>query len=651
MISGIRNGINLFQNMGFRYSQFRVKHELLRRTGLLKKRFPLNPPYQQYFTLEEWRKNSRKFFFYSKQSLSFPRQPSEAINETFKKLKEGKFMFFNSIQFKIGSNYDWISNPDTGYKYDISKHWTEIADYSKEAGDIKYVWEKSRFSYLYDIIRYDYHFNEDCSKFVFSEIISWIKANPVNCGPNYRCSQETSLRVLNWTFALHYYRYSTFLTEDIFNEIQFAIYWQMHHVYQNIDFSRIAVRNNHAITETLTLYLTGLLYPQFPDSLKWKEKGKKWFEEEIAYQVYEDGTFLQFSMNYHRVVIQLLTWGIVLAEKNSESFNKIVYERAGKSIQFLRSCMVDENGYLPNYGANDGALFFKLNDADYRDYRPQLAALGTALKMDLDFEKESEDIHWYGLEKQECKKWKPTSGIHAFDKGGYYIFRETDTLTFIRCGNHKDRPSQADNLHLDIWYKGENVLLDAGSYKYNTDQETLNYFMGTASHNTVMLENYDQMKKGSRFIWYNWTQATEAFINETEDSYYFKGVIRAFGYLSKSILHQREIIKDKNKPKWVVKDTIINKPNQLFMRQLWHLPLKHFPVFWKSVNEKNEEISQKKRKGYVSELYGKKEVSEMIVFETPSEEIITEFEIESTKENKRRKDTADGLTFGAKLIL
>ena len=24
-----------------------------------------------------------------------------------------------------------------------------------EAGDIKYVWEKSRFSFLYDIIRYD----------------------------------------------------------------------------------------------------------------------------------------------------------------------------------------------------------------------------------------------------------------------------------------------------------------------------------------------------------------------------------------------------------------------------------------------------------------------------------------------------------------
>ena len=32
------------------------------------------------------------------------------------------------------------------------------------------------------------------------------------------------------------------------------------------------------------------------------------FEKEIDYQIYKDGTYLQFSMNYQRVVVQLLTW-------------------------------------------------------------------------------------------------------------------------------------------------------------------------------------------------------------------------------------------------------------------------------------------------------------------------------------------------------
>ena len=84
----------------------------------------------------------------------------------------------------------------------------------------------------------------------------------------------------------------------------------------------------------------------------------------------------------------------------------------------------------------------------------------------------------------------------SYPVGGFYFLREKDAFSFIRCGNHKDRPSQADNLHLDLWVNGENILRDGGSYKYNADAESLRYFFGTASHNTIMLGDLDQMKKG-----------------------------------------------------------------------------------------------------------------------------------------------------------
>ena len=31
---------------------------------------------------------------------------------------------------------------------------------------------------------------------------------------------------------------------------------------------------------------------------------------------------------------------------------------------------------------------------------------------------------------------------------GYYLIREPDTFTFIKCGWYKDRPSHADNLQI-----------------------------------------------------------------------------------------------------------------------------------------------------------------------------------------------------------
>ena len=606
--------VNLLGNMGWRYASFRGRYELMRKTGLLKRRFPGNPLHKQFCTLGQWKKQEAKFFFTDRESLKIPKDPEPKLKAVFEDIRNGRFLLFNSVLTELGKDYDWVTNPDSGFHYDANKHWTEIADYSKEAGDIKFVWEKSRFSYLYDVIRYDYHYGHDCAEFVFNDILSWIKSNHINCGPNYRCSQEMSLRVLNWTFALYYYRNSPFLTEDVFGQMQHVIYWHMDHVYKNIDFSRIAVRNNHAITETLTLYLAGIFFPAMPGADVWKKKGKAWFEEEIAYQVYEDGTFLQFSMNYHRIVAQLLTWGISLSERNGERFSSVVYDRARKSVVFLRTCMVEENGWLPNYGANDGALFFKLSDGHFRDYRPQLQALAAMLGMNAGLGV-YEDCKWYDICKPVTDSWQPTDGVHQFTNGGYYIIREPETLTFIKCGSYKDRPSQADNLHLDVWYKGENILLDAGSYKYNTDEKTMRYFSGTASHNTVMLDDKDQMLKGGRFIWYYWTRCRYANLKQNADFYLFEAVINAFSYINKDILVTRSVTKKKGSPVWKVIDQVSYAPGQMKPRQLWHIPLNtvsKLQVEACDADEKNIPIL--KEDGWSSSLYGQKEkTAELVV--------------------------------------
>ena len=610
MFAKLKKIVNLVSNMGYRYIAFRILFELQRKSGYLKRKFVVHPPFQTYLTLQDFRNANPKFIFAGKSDLKIVRTPQEELRERFDNIANGKLLFFNSTLIDLGKDYDWITNPDTGYRYDVKRHWTEIADYSATAGDIKYVWEKSRFSYLYDIIRYDYHFDVDCSEIVFADILSWIKSNPINCGPNYRCSQEMSLRVLNWTFALHYYKDSPHLTDEIFSQMQFVIRWHSDHILKNINFSRIAVRNNHAITETLCLYLIGLLYPQLPGAAKMKALGKKWFEEEIAYQIYEDGTFLQFSMNYHRVVLQLLTWAIVLSEKNGEKFADVVYERARKSLYFLTTCMNDADGWLPNYGHNDGALFFRLSESHFRDYRPQLFALADALGIRVRDNQQNEDSLWYGMTKVHYKQENRTgTGAFSFLESGYYVIREQDSMTFMRCGSYKDRPHQADNLHLDIWYKGENILLDAGSYKYNTDEETMRYFFGTKSHNTVMLNDQDQMLKGGRFIWYYWTQCVAASLTEDDEKYVFTGTIKAFQHLGKNILHKRTITKMKKEAAWVVEDEIMNAPVGMEMKQLWHFPahcahyvkLKAFEV------GTTKELQLFEGVGRQSSLYGVKE--------------------------------------------
>src|SRR5690606_31623240 len=116
------------------------------------------------------------------------------------------------------------------------------------------------------------------------------------------------IRLLNWSFALFFYKNSKFLDDNVFAKILASINLQLNHIYNNIFFSKIAVRNNHAVTETLALYLIPLYFPFFPNGKKFKMKGKRWFEKEVAHQLFDDGSDSQYSFNYHRVKVQLFSW-------------------------------------------------------------------------------------------------------------------------------------------------------------------------------------------------------------------------------------------------------------------------------------------------------------------------------------------------------
>jgi hypothetical protein len=180
---------------------------------------------------------------------------------------------------------------------------------------------------------------------------------------------------------------------------------------------------------------------------------------------------------------------------------------------------------------------------------------------------------------------------------------------------------------VDVWYKGQNVLIDAGSYKYNTYKETLKYFMGTASHNTVMIDDFDQMKKGGRFIWYYWSQCKNAECLEKEGNYIFEGTIKAFRHLGKNILHHRKVTKQKGKPVWIIEDSIHSKPGNAFMKQRWHLPMHHVAVNWESWDSSGKNLQPLFETGAISNLYGKKENSEEIIFTTKANKMKTSFSV------------------------
>ena len=557
----LANFFAILRNMGLRYVLFRVGYIILQKSGLQKLRYPRHIQMPRCISYARWNKERPPFFFDSRDSITLPRyndQEIDKLKDEVARIQKGIILFFSSIRYNLGNDYDWMTNPLNGYRYSPSVNWSCINDFDPKNGDIKFVWEKSRFSYLWTIFRYDAVSGSDSSSFVFSEMQDWIDKNPLNYGPNYKCSQEISLRVMNWISALYFYVDSKIFTEDLFIRIMNSMYGQILHVEKNIAFSRIAVRNNHAITESLLLYTAGVLFPWFPESKRWLTKGKQFLEEEGLYQIYLDGSYIQHSFNYQRVVAQLYTWALSLARLNGDSFSNALNARLAMMKEFMIDFCDKKTGSMPNHGANDGALFFPLNRLDYSDYRGVINALARAVgaKNEYPGDECSEDCLWLGTSDSSNAQLLPSfnaapfagSMLHhnknasTYPIGGYYLLRNEDTVEiFIRCASYRNRPFHADNLHCDIKIGPTRIMRDSGTWLYNGPDEEVSWFSGSSAHNTVTLEQSDQMRRGSRFIWYDWSDAVSATITEDVDDIIFSGTIKAFAHVKTGVTHSRTI--------------------------------------------------------------------------------------------------------------
>ena len=234
----LRKNLDILLSKPFSYTIYRALDLFLKRTNLIQIRFPVNPLPFKGGNEVQWRSSFCDRHFICSVKEKDIQGDAKGNNYSLSRILEGDCLFFNKEWKSLGLDYDWVTNPDSGYRYDVSTHWSKIPTLSEKAGDIKYVWEKSRFSWLNTIVRHDYHSKEDHSEFVIGQILDWIHHNPINCGPNYVCSQEISLRLLNWVMALAYYRESIHLNDSSWGEIINSIYWQIRHVYSNINDSR-----------------------------------------------------------------------------------------------------------------------------------------------------------------------------------------------------------------------------------------------------------------------------------------------------------------------------------------------------------------------------------------------------------------------------
>lgn len=433
---------------------------------------------------------------------------------------------------------DWHRNPMTGARVQFPERaWWKIPDFDAAVGDIKTIWEASRFDWVLAFAQRACSGEGSELHRLNDWLADWCVKNPPYCGPNWKCGQEASIRVMHLAMAALILGQTKQTTAGMIDLIRL----HLQRITPTISYS-MAQDNNHGTSEAAALFIGGswLVAQGAAEGARWQAIGCKWLENRVARLIDPDGSFSQYSINYHRMMLDTLSMVEVWCQHlGLPEFSALFQSRASAAARWMFTMVDSISGDAPNLGANDGAHLLHLTESDYRDFRPSVQLALALFTREQAYSEDglwNEQLNWLAVALPQKVAKLPENQL--FDGGGYAVLRRTDTMALLRYPRFRFRPSHADALHVDLWVGGENVVRDAGSYSYNTDPEWLAYFPGTASHNTAQFDDRDQMPRLSRFLFGDWlkTEAVKPLIEQNGETTF--GATYRDGYGAR---HQRSV--------------------------------------------------------------------------------------------------------------
>lgn len=415
-------------------------------------------------------------------------------------------LLFGYIPFAISAAPpDWLADPLSGAPFPgAERDWWRVPDFDPAVGDIKRIWELSRFDWVVAFAQHARNGDQDALTRLNCWLSDWSLRNPPFKGPNWKCGQEASIRVMHLATGALILRRCT-----ITAPLQAFVELHARRIAPTMSYA-IAQDNNHGVSEAAALFIAGVwLRDVCLEARNWENIGRRGLEERALRLIQKDGSFSQYSTNYHRLMLDAYSlceiwrrhWAL-------PEFSTPMRERLIAATDWLQRLTNPNNGDAPNLGANDGARLLPLTDAAYRDHRPSVA-LARAL---LDGKRAwsnpggwEDALRWLDVPVPQTL-CAPLSSDAGGD-GGFAALKCDGTMAVLRYPRFRFRPSQCDLLHVDLWRGCENLLRDAGSYSYNAEPEWLDYFPGVRAHNTIEFDDEEQMPRYGRFLFGDWPRA------------------------------------------------------------------------------------------------------------------------------------------------
>jgi hypothetical protein len=444
------------------------------------------------------------------------------------------------------------------------EHWTAYetgkVDLRPLTFDIKLIWEPARFGWVFCLGR-AFHLirDEKYAESFWSAFETFTSSNPPYLGPNWMSGQEIALRIMAFTWAGQIFNEAAASTPERKAALANAVAHHAARIVPTIIYAR-SQQNNHLLTEAAGLLTAGLSLSNHPQASRWQALGWKWLNKGLQSQIDSSGEYTQHSTNYHRLMLQVVLWANTLIcstdfaqhPRGASRYRWPSQTRDAiqRSIHWSLSILDPASGRTPNLGANDGAYIFPLAGSPFSDHRPVVNAAARAfLNHDLPRGTWDEMALWFGIPLENRKVVPPPRPLDDRVYG-------KDSWVYLRSVQFTNRPSHADQLHVDLWWRSLNVAQDAGTYRYNADPPWDNSLTTALVHNTVTINGRDQFTRAGRFLYLDRFNAYRVGPAEADPA--ILTCMRAWhqGYRKLGIRHERTVTAFSD-GHWQVRDDLL----------------------------------------------------------------------------------------------
>ncbi len=464
------------------------------------------------------------------------------------------------LTIETGPEIDWLRDYSTGVAYPARYfRFVPYLDPGK-VGDHKVVWELNRHQHWVLLAQaFLLTGNRAFLTEVESQFDSWESQNPYLRGINWASALEVAFRALSWAWVFHL---AGALAGQPFCRRLLAGLFQ-HGLYLERNLSVYFSPNTHLLGEAVALHALGALFPALPRSRAWEQTGARIVKEQMAAQVREDGSHFEQSSYYHVYALDMFLFHAVLRRPSPEYAGKI------RRMASYVAALLGPARRLPFLGDDDGGRFFHPYGARDRFARATLATAAALLGENASgcaTEDACEQAAWWiGPEalgahnSAACdSRFFPDAGVAVMTSGDVQIVIDAGPFG-AGSGGH----SHSDTLALTVRARGEDILVDPGTYTY-IGEPWRDRFRSSAMHNTLRIDGLDQATPAGPFRWsgrpqarvLEWTSGTGRDVLAASCSY-------------SGFTHERRVTLDKPR-RLVIEDAVHGPPGEHLVEQYWH---------------------------------------------------------------------------------